>query len=80
MSQRVICAVHVRLFMSRVCYGCFEPIAVNGVYTQCPKCKRAFCQACDAFIHDNIFHCPGCLYHDCSVSWNKERAVLCTDN
>ncbi|CAG8509681.1 14256_t:CDS:2 [Acaulospora colombiana] len=32
----------------------------SGVYT-CPKCKQYFCLDCDAFVHEVIHNCPGCL-------------------
>ena len=28
---------------------------------QCPECKNYFCVDCDAFLHDALHNCPGCL-------------------
>ena len=48
--------------MYRVCYGCYEVIHKGEICMECTECKNSFCLACDAFIHDGLFHCPGCLY------------------
>lgn len=41
------------------CRGCGARI--EGVRLQCPNCREIFCFDCDAFIHDRIFVCPGCV-------------------
>jgi len=28
---------------------------------QCPECRNVFCPDCDAFLHDTLHNCPGCL-------------------
>jgi transcription initiation factor TFIIH subunit 2 len=28
---------------------------------QCPQCKNVFCADCDAFLHETLHNCPGCL-------------------
>ena len=28
---------------------------------QCPDCKNVFCASCDAFLHETLHNCPGCL-------------------
>ena len=48
--------------MYRVCYGCYEVIHKGEICMECTECKNSFCLACDAFIDDGLFHCPGCLY------------------
>ena len=52
---------------SRTCYGCCSVIKEGEICLQCPKCMKYFCQTCDAFVHDNIFHCPGCLAREWRV-------------
>ena len=52
---------------NRACYGCCSVIKEGEVCLRCPKCGKFFCQTCDAFIHDNIFHCPGCLARELRV-------------
>lgn len=28
---------------------------------QCPECKHFFCADCDAYMHESLHNCPGCL-------------------
>jgi len=28
---------------------------------QCPQCKNVFCADCDAYLHETLHNCPGCL-------------------
>jgi transcription initiation factor TFIIH subunit 2 len=28
---------------------------------QCPDCKNVFCADCDAYLHETLHNCPGCL-------------------
>lgn len=28
---------------------------------RCPECKNVFCVDCDAFLHETLHNCPGCL-------------------
>lgn len=28
---------------------------------QCPECKNVFCADCDAYLHETLHNCPGCL-------------------
>lgn len=30
---------------------------------QCPDCRNVFCVTCDAFLHETLHNCPGCLQH-----------------
>lgn len=46
----------------RTCYGCHEVIHKHDTCMECTECRNVFCLACDAFVHDGLFHCPGCLY------------------
>ncbi len=45
------------------CFGCGGalPLAKEGaVGFECPRCREAFCAACDEFLHDTLHVCPGC--------------------
>ena len=41
------------------CTGCNTPLA-DTLY-RCPQCTRPFCFECDAFVHEMVHTCPGCL-------------------
>jgi transcription initiation factor TFIIH subunit 2 len=28
---------------------------------QCPECQNVFCPDCDAYLHETLHNCPGCL-------------------
>ena len=28
---------------------------------QCPECNNVFCADCDAYLHETLHNCPGCL-------------------
>ncbi|BDA42827.1 General transcription factor IIH subunit 2 [Coccomyxa sp. Obi] len=53
------------------CYACLadlDPTAVDdgeasgvSVVVRCPECCQLFCFDCDAFIHETLHNCPGCL-------------------
>ncbi|KAJ1859185.1 hypothetical protein GGH12_002931 [Coemansia sp. RSA 1822] len=51
------------------CFGCgAESVAKRPddkvhapVRFECPDCSRAFCLACDIFIHETLHNCPGCV-------------------
>ncbi|EIE24534.1 transcription factor TFIIH, 44 kDa subunit, partial [Coccomyxa subellipsoidea C-169] len=53
------------------CYACLadlEPSSLDddapgevGVVVRCPDCCQLFCFDCDAFIHETLHNCPGCL-------------------
>ena len=43
------------------CFGCYQELKPGDVCMQCPKCGNVFCEICDAYLHDDIYHCPGCL-------------------
>ena len=61
----------------RCCFGCLKVIGcrpVKGTITehieeegeailrfQCPDCHNIFCPDCDAFLHETLHNCPGCL-------------------
>jgi len=45
------------------CYGCGDAFTVGdggGVRLSCPRCSKAFCFHCDAFVHEQLHNCPGC--------------------
>ncbi|KAK8802489.1 hypothetical protein WA171_006168 [Blastocystis sp. BT1] len=44
------------------CYGCYSEFHEGDVCMQCPSCHNLFCETCDDFLHESIYHCPGCLY------------------
>jgi transcription initiation factor TFIIH subunit 2 len=31
---------------------------------QCPDCHNVFCPDCDAFLHETLHNCPGCLCYN----------------
>ena len=85
MITRLECLELVVSWGSRTCYGCCSVIKVGDICLQCPKCMKYFCQTCDAFVHDNIFHCPGCLAREwrvcsiwflCAFSWNEQFVII----
>lgn len=39
------------------CFACHTPISAS----QCPRCSKPFCEACDLFVHDSLMSCPGCM-------------------
>lgn len=45
------------------CYTCNIDLMATeiNVRHKCSDCKQVFCTTCDAFIHDNLHNCPGCL-------------------
>mmetsp|Transcript_56026 Transcript_56026/g.135578 ORF Transcript_56026/g.135578 Transcript_56026/m.135578 type:complete len:481 (-) Transcript_56026:5111-6553(-) len=56
------------------CFACLRQIGTKSKATTdteeegeetlcfgCPNCKNVFCVNCDAFIHDSLHNCPGCL-------------------
>lgn len=57
----------------RCCFGCLKIIGCKPVSTgaeettesilrfQCPECKNVFCPDCDAYLHETLHNCPGCL-------------------
>lgn len=61
----------------RCCFGCLKVIGCRPVTTsngatgggegeailrfQCPECRNVFCPDCDAFLHETLHNCPGCL-------------------
>lgn len=55
---------------SPYCYACLSDLAPTvsedapaemGVVVSCPDCRRLFCFDCDAYIHETLHNCPGCL-------------------
>jgi transcription initiation factor TFIIH subunit 2 len=66
----------------RCCFGCLkvigtviEPLstrkgkAAKGeeiLRFQCPQCSSVFCADCDAYLHETLHNCPGCLSTYCS--------------
>ncbi|CAL8073040.1 unnamed protein product [Calicophoron daubneyi] len=43
------------------CTGCDIPFSSKGLAYQCTSCRCLFCRACDAFLHDSVHSCPGCV-------------------
>mmetsp|Transcript_14705 Transcript_14705/g.16826 ORF Transcript_14705/g.16826 Transcript_14705/m.16826 type:complete len:465 (-) Transcript_14705:412-1806(-) len=57
------------------CFSCLKKIGKNKRNTdknkdkkkdevlrfQCPDCCNVFCADCDAYLHDTLHNCPGCL-------------------
>jgi len=59
---------------SKTCYGCLRDLSNNlnslqekkkskniSMRFQCPKCRNIFCAECDAYLHESLHNCPGCL-------------------
>ncbi len=44
-----------------VCSGCIRALAASAPRYVCPDCALAFCDDCDAAIHDVVHSCPGCI-------------------
>jgi transcription initiation factor TFIIH subunit 2 len=47
-----------------ICYACLRPVVLDNCEVlrfQCPDCKNLYCVDCDAFIHNSLHNCPGCL-------------------
>lgn len=50
-----------------VCFACFRGVHVRGakggekLRFQCPDCQNVFCAECDAYLHETLHNCPGCL-------------------
>jgi transcription initiation factor TFIIH subunit 2 len=57
----------------RSCYACLKslvmpsrsaaaaPTAPELLRFQCPDCHNYFCVDCDAYVHETLHNCPGCL-------------------
>jgi transcription initiation factor TFIIH subunit 2 len=46
------------------CYACLRPLVIERseiLRFQCPDCKNLFCVDCDAYLHNSLHNCPGCL-------------------
>nr|NP_001071980.1 zinc finger protein [Ciona intestinalis]BAE93308.1 zinc finger protein [Ciona intestinalis] len=44
---------------SLTCYSCCKPIT-TATYV-CEQCAISFCMDCNAFIHETLHSCPGCI-------------------
>ena len=54
-----------------VCYGCLRSVGNQkkgdsgddefDLRFKCPECKNIFCAECDAYLHETLHNCPGCL-------------------
>lgn len=42
------------------CQGCLKERVLLSDTLQCPRCNWLFCEACDTFIHECLYSCPGC--------------------
>jgi hypothetical protein len=59
------------------CYGCLTDLsgrsskAFGGLaqvlstaaplVLRCPQCRHLFCFECDAYVHESLHNCPGCM-------------------
>jgi transcription initiation factor TFIIH subunit 2 len=46
------------------CYACLRAVVLDNrelLRFQCPDCKNIYCVDCDAFVHNSLHNCPGCL-------------------
>jgi transcription initiation factor TFIIH subunit 2 len=46
------------------CSGCLRSLFMEKsdiLRFQCPECDSLFCLDCDAFLHNSLHNCPGCL-------------------
>jgi transcription initiation factor TFIIH subunit 2 len=46
------------------CYACLRPVVLENsdiLRFQCPDCRNIYCVDCDAFVHNSLHNCPGCL-------------------
>ena len=46
------------------CHACLRPVVMDLgeiLRFQCPDCQNIYCVDCDAFIHNSLHNCPGCL-------------------
>ncbi|ETO14501.1 hypothetical protein RFI_22861 [Reticulomyxa filosa] len=49
-------------YESILCYGCAQMIDTqHELVEQCDRCKQVFCIECNAFIHESLHNCPGCM-------------------
>lgn len=47
---------------TRYCHACLNPFDQETTLRfQCPDCLHYFCVDCDAFLHEQLHNCPGCL-------------------
>jgi transcription initiation factor TFIIH subunit 2 len=54
-------SVHPKVYdASSSCTGCLCALESDKSRMVCPDCRSAFCQECDALIHDTLHICPGC--------------------
>lgn len=46
-----------------LCFGCRMDLLVKGagMVLRCPGCGNLFCFDCDAFVHESLHNCPGCV-------------------
>ena len=43
------------------CYACLNDIDLEAsIALTCAGCQQTFCVACDDFIHNMLYNCPGC--------------------
>lgn len=50
-------APFVETIRKRPCFACSKADSPN----ECPECRHAFCVDCDAYLHESLHNCPGCL-------------------
>jgi transcription initiation factor TFIIH subunit 2 len=54
-----------------ICYGCLRSVGAQrkkddgndefDLRFKCPNCQNIFCAECDAYLHETLHNCPGCL-------------------
>mmetsp|Transcript_7419 Transcript_7419/g.25091 ORF Transcript_7419/g.25091 Transcript_7419/m.25091 type:complete len:265 (-) Transcript_7419:38-832(-) len=43
------------------CFACLRALSAGGGCYRCPACRELFCGECEAYVHDVLHNCPGCL-------------------
>ena len=52
------------------CFSCLRDISLTkdkcddggiNFHFKCPHCSNTFCAECDAYLHETLHNCPGCL-------------------
>jgi transcription initiation factor TFIIH subunit 2 len=43
------------------CFACLQELGGSATRLACPECRHIFCLDCDAFVHESLHNCPGCM-------------------